>query len=112
MEAAVALYKGSFLEGFSLPDSPAFEEWALLTREQRQRQALAALQGLADHYARRGDYERALIVYKVRADGALWVVYVKRKDEIGDRVEDKARTVLEAVDRGLPPACTCGWCRR
>jgi ABC-type oligopeptide transport system substrate-binding subunit/DNA-binding SARP family transcriptional activator len=60
MEAAVALYQGGFLEGFSLPDSPAFEEWALLKREQLQRQALAALGRLADHYERRGDYERAL----------------------------------------------------
>jgi adenylate cyclase len=60
LEAAVALYQGEFLEGFSLPDSPAFEEWALLKREQLQRRALAALGRLADHYERRGDYERAL----------------------------------------------------
>ena len=63
-------------------------------------------------YMRYGDYDRALIVYKVRADGALWVVYMTRKDGIGDRIESKARTVLEAVDRGYPPACTCGHCRR
>jgi DNA-binding SARP family transcriptional activator len=45
LEAAVALYQGGFLEGFSLPDSSAFEEWALLKREQLQRQALEALGG-------------------------------------------------------------------
>jgi ABC-type oligopeptide transport system substrate-binding subunit len=60
LEAAVALYQGGFLEEFSLPDSPAFEEWALLKREQLQRRALAALGRLADHYERRGEYERAL----------------------------------------------------
>ena len=60
LEAAVALYQGGFLEGFSLPDSPAFEEWALLKREQLQRQALGALGRLADHYEQRAEYERAL----------------------------------------------------
>jgi predicted ATPase/DNA-binding SARP family transcriptional activator len=60
LEAAMALYQGEFLEGFSLPDSAAFEEWALLKREQLQRQALAALGRLADHYEQQGDYERAL----------------------------------------------------
>ncbi len=60
LETAVALYQGGFLEGFSLPDSPAFEEWALLKREQFQRQALEALGRLADHYERRGEYGRAL----------------------------------------------------
>jgi len=59
LEEAVALYRGSFLEGFSVKDSAAFEDWALLTRERLQRQALAVLQELANHYARLGDLERA-----------------------------------------------------
>jgi DNA-binding SARP family transcriptional activator len=29
LEEAVALYRGSFLEGFFLKDSPAFEDWSL-----------------------------------------------------------------------------------
>lgn len=61
-------------------------------------------------YMRYGDYHRALIVYKVRSNGALWVVYVNRRDALGKRLERKARDVLEALDRGLPPACTCGYC--
>jgi predicted ATPase/DNA-binding SARP family transcriptional activator len=70
LEAAVALYQGGFLEGFSLPDSFAFEEWALLKREQLQRRALAALGRLADHYEGRGEYERALRFawWRVEAD--------------------------------------------
>lgn len=56
---AVALYRGSFLEGFFLKDSAAFEDWSLLTRERLQRQALAALHRLAGCYEQRGDYERA-----------------------------------------------------
>jgi len=59
LEEAVALYRGSFLEGFSLKDSAAFEDWSLLTRERFQRQVLTALHQLAGYYEQRGEYERA-----------------------------------------------------
>jgi predicted ATPase/predicted negative regulator of RcsB-dependent stress response len=59
LEKAVALYRGHFLEGFSLKDSPLFEDWALLTRERLQRQALAAFHRLAGYNEGRGEYERA-----------------------------------------------------
>ena len=32
LEQAVALYSGEFLQGFRLPDSNVFEEWALIQR--------------------------------------------------------------------------------
>jgi WD40 repeat protein/DNA-binding SARP family transcriptional activator len=57
---AVELYQGHFLEGLSVADSPAFEEWALLTREQLQRHMLTALQVLVDHHEQNGDLQRAL----------------------------------------------------
>jgi DNA-binding SARP family transcriptional activator/predicted ATPase len=59
LEEAVALYRGSFLEGFSVGDSPTFEEWALLTREQIARQMSSALHRLAAAYEERGEYEKA-----------------------------------------------------
>jgi DNA-binding SARP family transcriptional activator/predicted ATPase len=59
LEQAVALYRGSFLEGFSVGDSPAFEEWALFTREQIGRQVSSALHRLAATYEQRGEYEQA-----------------------------------------------------
>jgi DNA-binding SARP family transcriptional activator/energy-coupling factor transporter ATP-binding protein EcfA2 len=59
LEEAVALYRGSFLEGFSLKDSVVFDDWSLLMRERLQRQALMALYRLAGHYEKRGEYERA-----------------------------------------------------
>ena len=59
LDQAVALYQGSFLEGFSVGDSPAFEEWALFTREQIGRQMSAALHRLAATYEERGAYEQA-----------------------------------------------------
>jgi DNA-binding SARP family transcriptional activator/predicted ATPase len=59
LEEAVALYRGSFLEGFSVGDSPAFEDWALFTRERLGRQMSSALHRLAASYEERGEYERA-----------------------------------------------------
>jgi oligopeptide transport system substrate-binding protein len=60
LEEAVTLYKGIFLEGFSIPDSPAFEEWALLTKEWLQREAIAALHRLAEFYEELGEFEPAI----------------------------------------------------
>jgi DNA-binding SARP family transcriptional activator len=59
LEQAVALYQGGFLEGFSLGDSPAFEEWALFTRERLARQVSSALHHLAAIYEQRGEYDQA-----------------------------------------------------
>jgi WD40 repeat protein/predicted ATPase/DNA-binding SARP family transcriptional activator len=52
---AVELYRGDFLAGFTLPDSAAFEEWALIRREQLHQQALESLDTLAAAYERQGD---------------------------------------------------------
>jgi DNA-binding SARP family transcriptional activator len=60
LQQAMAIYRGAFLEGFSVRDSASFEEWALLKREQLHRLAMDALQRLADCHERRGEYARAL----------------------------------------------------
>jgi DNA-binding SARP family transcriptional activator len=60
LEQAAELYRGDFLEGFSLGDAPLFEEWALLSRERYRRLAVDSLHRLADGYGQRGEYERAL----------------------------------------------------
>jgi DNA-binding SARP family transcriptional activator/predicted ATPase len=60
LEDAVALYRGPLLEGFSLADSAAFEEWLLFKREQLSRQALDALHELVRAYEPGGAYEQAL----------------------------------------------------
>jgi DNA-binding SARP family transcriptional activator/RecA/RadA recombinase len=59
LEQAVALYQGTFLEGFSVSDAPFFEEWALLKKEQLERQFSELLHRLVSTYERRGEYERA-----------------------------------------------------
>ncbi len=60
LEAAVALYHGRFLEGFSLPGSSEFEEWLLLEQEHLHRLAMEALGRLAVAYEDQGELDRAL----------------------------------------------------
>ena len=68
----VALYRGPFLEGFELKDSPPFEEWLLRTREQLQRRCLAALERLAGHYEQSGDLAKAVETAWKQVDLAPW----------------------------------------
>ncbi|NJC97527.1 MAG: hypothetical protein C3F07_15485 [Anaerolineales bacterium] len=58
-EKAASLYRGSFLEGFSVENSPTFDEWALLTRERLARLALTSLHTLAENYEEQREYEKA-----------------------------------------------------
>ncbi len=53
LEQAVALYRGPFLEGLSLPDSAAYEEWLLAMREHWQRTVMQALRRLSAHWEQR-----------------------------------------------------------
>jgi predicted ATPase/DNA-binding SARP family transcriptional activator len=72
LEKAVALYRGSFLEGFSLADSAPFEEWALLTRERLARQMSSTLHHLAATYAQRGQYEQAQSFARQQVEREPW----------------------------------------
>ncbi|MBM4467470.1 MAG: hypothetical protein FJ014_18255 [Chloroflexi bacterium] len=59
LKSAIELYRGRFMEGFSLRDSPLFEEWLLFKQEHIDRQMWSALHCLAQVHAVRGEYERA-----------------------------------------------------
>ncbi len=59
-QQAVGLYRGSFLTGFSLPDSPEFEMWATLERESWERLYLKALAALIEEQAARGEHTAAI----------------------------------------------------
>ena len=72
LERGIGLYRGPFLEGFSLIDSAAFEEWLLKVREQFQRQCLVALEQLAEQYEQRGDLPRPMEVSWKQVDLAPW----------------------------------------
>jgi len=60
LEQAVELYRGDFLEGFSVGDSPAFEEWLLLNRERLRRLVMETFHRLAECHEQYGEYERGL----------------------------------------------------
>ena len=49
LQQAVDLYRGEFLQGFFVRDSPEFEEWVRFQRERLHAQALRALDALAAH---------------------------------------------------------------
>lgn len=59
LEEAIGLYKGPFLNGFSIGNSAPFEEWALLKREQLRLDMLEMLMRLASHCEQNGDFDRA-----------------------------------------------------
>ena len=59
LQQAAELYRGNFLEGLTLKDSLAFDEWALLKREWLHNQALDVFQRLADYHEGCGHHEQA-----------------------------------------------------
>jgi DNA-binding SARP family transcriptional activator len=59
-KTALELYRGDFLEGFSLPDSPQFDDWAASEQERYRLMAMKGFAGLADLYERQRDYPAAL----------------------------------------------------
>jgi DNA-binding SARP family transcriptional activator len=60
LQEAVAQYRGDFLEGFTLPDAPAFEEWAGLQREYWHRQLSEILARLSQLQAEQGQVPQGL----------------------------------------------------
>jgi DNA-binding SARP family transcriptional activator len=56
---AIELYRGPFLDGFSLNTSPTFEEWLIVRQQQYHQLAVIALRQLADRHIQRGEYPAA-----------------------------------------------------
>lgn len=61
MERMAELYRGEFLERFTLPDSQDFDDWVQMKREAYHRHALGLLERLTKCYEQLGDLGRALI---------------------------------------------------
>lgn len=59
LQSAISLYRGDFLEGFSLDDNPPFEEWLLAKRAYFNQQALKALSLLTEWGIDQREYEQA-----------------------------------------------------
>ncbi len=79
LQQAVALYQGDFLDGFFLPGSGLFEEWALLTRESLRLQMMEALGRLARYHEGRGGYGAALAVARRQLTMDPWREEVHRQ---------------------------------
>jgi DNA-binding SARP family transcriptional activator len=60
LQAAIDLYQDEFMAGFTLRDSPAFDEWQYFQRESLRARLAGALERLAQLYGRRGEYETAV----------------------------------------------------
>ena len=60
IQECVALFKGEFMAGFSLPDCPQFDEWQFFERESLQRSLYDALQILIRWKIALGEYEDAI----------------------------------------------------
>jgi DNA-binding SARP family transcriptional activator len=57
---AAQLYEGDFFAGFTLRDSPAFDEWQFFETESLRKQFASVLEQLVAHESARGAYKRAI----------------------------------------------------
>lgn len=60
LNQAAELFRGNFLEGLSVPDSAAFEEWAVRKRERLNRLVNQIFYLLANDYEVSGEYAQAI----------------------------------------------------
>ncbi|MFC2046231.1 BTAD domain-containing putative transcriptional regulator, partial [Chloroflexota bacterium] len=60
LQEAVDLYRGPFLDGFSLPKNPELESWITLERQKHERLYLEALAALMDWKTTTGEYDDAI----------------------------------------------------
>ncbi len=72
LEEGIALYRGPFLEGFGLKDSPLFDEWQQRVRDHLQRQCLSALERVSEHYEQSGNLDKGIAAALKQVDLAPW----------------------------------------
>jgi DNA-binding SARP family transcriptional activator/predicted ATPase len=78
LAAAVSLYSDDFLAGFSLPDSPDFDEWQRLQEERLRMELASALEQLVEYHAGSHAWEEAVRY------GQRWVA-LDPLDEVAQR---------------------------
>jgi DNA-binding SARP family transcriptional activator len=57
---AVALYRDNFMAGFTLPDSPAFDEWQVFQSESLRQELASALERLIRSFSAQEEYKSAI----------------------------------------------------
>lgn len=60
LKETLALYRGDFLHGFTLPDLPEFDDWAMMERERYRRLAVSGLTRLSHLYESQQNFRAAL----------------------------------------------------
>ena len=60
LEQAAGLYQDTFMAGFTLRDSPAFDDWQFFESESLRRELVGVLECLAHGYAQQGHYDQAI----------------------------------------------------
>jgi DNA-binding SARP family transcriptional activator len=109
---ALQLYRGEFLEGSYLPDTPAYDNWLLLERERLQRLAVRGLTALSRLHETTGDYpaaldslERALAFDPLQEDlqrESIRLLYLSGDRPAAIRRYDQLRRLLDE-EMGVPP---------
>lgn len=64
LEAALDLYRGEFLQDFSVRSAPLFEEWLLLERERYRQSAIQLMDSLIETYIQSGKHDSGIQVAK------------------------------------------------
>jgi len=61
-------------------------------------------------YMHFGGYDETLIIYFARADGTFRTFEVLADPMVAVEMDAKIKSILECIDRRLPPICECGRC--
>ena len=72
LQSALDCYRGDFLEGFTLKDCPAFDDWFLVVREQLQAHASTLLSCLGELYEIEKQYDKAIGCFRKRLTLEPW----------------------------------------
>jgi predicted ATPase/DNA-binding SARP family transcriptional activator len=64
IEQAAILYRGDFLQGFKVRESPAFEGWCRLEQETLLHKIVSALHALVDREIEAGNFDKCSIIVK------------------------------------------------
>ncbi|WP_130805765.1 AfsR/SARP family transcriptional regulator [Senegalia massiliensis] len=90
LEKIKKLYKGEFLEGFYIKDSPEFNDWVFYEREKLQRNYIKILTKLKDSYKDRREYQKAIKILEDKLSinplkESLYLELINIYIQIGDR---------------------------
>lgn len=108
LAAAVALYRDSFLSGFSLRDSAEFDDWQLATAEHLRRLLTTALAGLVRAHHATGDTTQAidyahrwLAADPLREEAHRWLMQLHAASGARDAALRQYRDAVRILDEEL-----------